>query len=115
MSNNELNNVKDALRRIANQLDVMSQTPGTPQASQATSLSSADWLFVVFLNKFLIATVWQEILAGSNSEKLITSKKNQSVLIEKKLFPQNTTNSQSAELVLISQVECWLLNWHVVV
>ena len=37
MSNNELNNVKDALRRIANQLDVMSQTSGTPQASQATS------------------------------------------------------------------------------
>jgi len=37
MSNNELNNVKDALRRIANQLDVMTQTPGTPQASQATS------------------------------------------------------------------------------
>ena len=39
-----------------------------------------------------MATVWQEILAGSNSEKLITSKKNQSVVIEKKLFPQNTTN-----------------------
>ena len=37
MSNDELNNVKDALRRIANQLDVMSQTSGTPQASQATS------------------------------------------------------------------------------
>ena len=37
MSNNELNNVKDALRQIANQLDVMSQTSGTPQASQATS------------------------------------------------------------------------------
>ena len=37
MSNNELNNVKDALRRIANQLDVMSQTAGTPHASQATS------------------------------------------------------------------------------
>lgn len=37
MSNNELNNVKDAFRRIANQLDVTSQTSGTPQASQATS------------------------------------------------------------------------------
>ena len=37
MSNDELNNVKDALRRIANQLDVMSQTSGTPQASQATN------------------------------------------------------------------------------
>ena len=37
MSNNELNNVKDALRRIANQLDVMCQTSGTPQASQATT------------------------------------------------------------------------------
>ena len=37
MSNNELNNVKDALRRIANQLDVTSQTAGTRQASQATS------------------------------------------------------------------------------
>ena len=37
MSNNELNNVKDALRRIANQLDVMSQTSGTPQANQASS------------------------------------------------------------------------------
>ena len=37
MSNNQLNNVKDALRRIANQLDVMTQTSGTPQASQATS------------------------------------------------------------------------------
>ena len=37
MSNNELNNVKDALRRIANQLDVMSQKSGTPQASQDTS------------------------------------------------------------------------------
>ena len=37
MRNNELNNVKDALRQIANQLDVMTQTSGTPQASQATS------------------------------------------------------------------------------
>ena len=37
MSNNELNNVKDSLRRIANQLDVMSQTSETPQARQATS------------------------------------------------------------------------------
>ena len=37
MSNNELNNVRDALIRIANRLDVMSQTAGTRQASQATS------------------------------------------------------------------------------
>ena len=37
MSNNELKNIKDVLRRIANQLDVMSQTSWTPQASQATS------------------------------------------------------------------------------
>ena len=37
MSNSELNNVKDALGRIANQVDVMSQTSATPQASQATS------------------------------------------------------------------------------
>ena len=37
MSKNELNNVKDALRRIGDQLDVMSQTAGTRQASQATS------------------------------------------------------------------------------
>ena len=29
MSNNELNNVKDALRQMANQLDVMCQTSGT--------------------------------------------------------------------------------------
>ena len=35
MSNNELNNGKDALRRIANQLDVVCQTSGTAQASQA--------------------------------------------------------------------------------
>ena len=37
MSNNELNNIKDALQRIANQLDVMCQMSRTPRASQATT------------------------------------------------------------------------------
>ena len=37
MSNNELNHGKDALRRIANQLDVVCQTSGTAQASQAAT------------------------------------------------------------------------------
>ena len=37
MSNNELSNVEDTLRRIANQLDLMCQTSGTAQASQATT------------------------------------------------------------------------------
>ena len=71
MRNNELNNVKDALRRIADQLDVMTQTSGTPQASQATSQGMplqigyllcfagtiffsirTDWFFLLVINFF---------------------------------------------------------------
>ena len=49
---------------------------------------------------WVLSTFWK-------SENLITSKKNQSVLIKKKLFPQNATNSQSAEAYLDSWLD-WL-------
>ena len=49
----------------------------------------------IYYQFWVLSTFWK-------SEKLITSKKNQSVLIGKKLFPQNTTNNQSPEAYLDS-------------